>query len=102
MKRLVFGVFLGMVLVLLVSASLTDSDRVLVHHDYMSTLSAELVSVGVSKQDFRDAVNATDQWITDNSASYNSALPLPIRTLLSTRDKERLFMFVARRRFEIE
>ncbi len=56
---------------------------------------------GMLKTDLRAAVDATDDWIEANQASFNSALPLLARTSLTTRQKALLFMAVAARKFEV-
>ncbi len=55
---------------------------------------------GMSKVDLRAAVNAVDDWIEANQASFNAALPLPARTALTARQKTLLFMAVAARKFK--
>jgi hypothetical protein len=55
--------------------------------------------VGVlTKAELRAAIDATDQWIEDNQASYNTAIPQPARAELSTQQKTLIFCFVAMRR----
>lgn len=44
------------------------------------------------------AVNATDQWIEDNQAAFNAALPTAFRNNSSLTQKTILFCFVAMRR----
>lgn len=57
---------------------------------------------GLNKADLRAAIDATDQWIEDNAAAYNLALPVAARTALTAGQKLRVFMAVANRRFEVE
>lgn len=52
-------------------------------------------NIDLSKAELLAAVNATDGWIDDNAASYNSALPLPARTDLTAAQKTLLFVCVA-------
>jgi hypothetical protein len=52
----------------------------------------------VTKTDLAAAVAATDDWIDDNAATYNSALPQPARGALSSAQKTFLFCYVALRR----
>ncbi len=56
---------------------------------------------GMSKVDLRAAVNAVDDWIEANQASFNAALPLPARTALTARQKTLLFMAVAAQKFKV-
>jgi len=53
------------------------------------------------KADLRAAVDATDAWIDDNAASYNSALPQPFRGAASEGQKTLLFCAVAAMRVGI-
>jgi hypothetical protein len=55
----------------------------------------------ITKSQLRAAIDATDDWIEANAASYNSAIPQPARGALSTKQKARLFMMVASRRFGV-
>lgn len=50
------------------------------------------------KPDLSAALNAADQWIEDNQASFNAALPLPFRTTATLTQKTLLFAYVAYRR----
>jgi hypothetical protein len=52
----------------------------------------------LTKADLRAAVDATDQWIDDNAAAYNTALSQPARGALTADQKTLLFCFVALRR----
>jgi len=54
--------------------------------------------MGITKADLRAAVDATDQWIEDNSVAFNAALPQPARGALSATQKTLLFVYVAMRR----
>jgi hypothetical protein len=53
---------------------------------------------GVTKSELRAAIDATDQWIDDNQASFNTALPQPFRGAATTPQKTFLFCYVAMRR----
>lgn len=55
--------------------------------------------VAVIKPELRAAVDATDQWISDNAASFNSALPVEARTKLTARQKAHLLAVVLESRF---
>lgn len=80
-------------------ATMTIQDRATVHAEMMRDLSLSLESVATLKADLRAAIDAADQWVSDNSASYNTALPAAARTTLTTPQKARLLMLVLRRRF---
>jgi hypothetical protein len=53
----------------------------------------------LTKQDLRAAVDAVDDWIEANAASYNQAIPQPARGQLTARQKSQLLMLVVTRRF---
>lgn len=55
----------------------------------------------VVKADIQAAIAATDDWAVANAASFNSALPLPFRTVATAAQKARLLMYVIRRRYEV-
>lgn len=80
-------------------ALLSAADRTGTCADYMRDVSAVREQLaGVTKADLLAAVNAVDQWIDDNSASFNSAIPQPARSALTTQQKADLFLRVLRRR----
>lgn len=54
--------------------------------------------VSITKAQLRAALDATDQWIEDNAAGFNLALPQPARGQLSATQKTLLFVYVAMRR----
>ena len=82
-------------------AVLTDPDRAALHAELMQLASAANLSLTILKSALRDAVNATDDWIDANAASFNNALPVAVRNALTAKQKAQLFMLVARRRFEV-
>jgi len=85
-------------------ALLTDEDRRVIWAKFMSDIGCRQERIGsgtMNKHELRDVVNAIDQWIDDNMASFNSALPEPGRTELSTKQKVELFMAVVKRRWEV-
>lgn len=57
-----------------------------------------LESATFSKAELRAAVDATDQWIEDNTASFVAAIPVGFRTKSSATQKTLLFVFVLMRR----
>ena len=77
-------------------AHLSDTDRARIWRGLMRWWSAQREEVGpITKQQLRDAVDATDAWIDDNQASYNSVLPAVARNNLTMLQKTLLFMAVA-------
>jgi len=83
-------------------AILSDNDRAAINQLFQSEASAVREPLpGMTKHDLRNAVNATDQWIEDNKASYAAALPAVVRTNLTARQMARLFFRVANRKWEV-
>jgi hypothetical protein len=58
-------------------------------------------SIPISKAELLAAVEATDDWIETNQASYNAALPEAARTDLTTAQKTLLFCAVALARVDV-
>lgn len=57
-----------------------------------------LGTTAFTKDELRAAVNAADQWASDNAASYNAALPQPFRgTATASQKAVLLFSVIARR-----
>ena len=81
-------------------ARLSAAQRREIWAEFMSALSSDREPIAVNKNDLRAAVDAIDTWISANAASVNRAIPLRTRTGLTPKQKARLFMAVARRRFE--
>jgi hypothetical protein len=54
--------------------------------------------VAFDKNALRAAIDATDDWIDANQASFNAALPQPFRGSASATQKTLLFCYVAMRR----
>lgn len=80
-------------------ALLSSGDRLSTSADFMRDASALREALnGVTKADLLAAVNAVDQWIDDNSASFNSSMPQPARSALTAQQKSDLFLRVLRRR----
>ena len=84
-------------------ALLTDQDRKDLWGKFMSIVSGipEEIKHGMTKHELREAVNTTDQWIEDNQAAFNQALPEPARSVLTGKQKVRLFMMIATQKYEV-
>ncbi|MGP4092934.1 hypothetical protein [Nonomuraea sp. KM90] len=57
-----------------------------------------VTSCSFNKTDLAAAVAAADQWVEDNTVSYNQALPLPFRTSATTDQKAAILAYVLWRR----
>ncbi len=80
---------------------MADTERLDVWAKYRRSLSRIAESLGLSKIELRDAVNATDEWVDANASSYNSALPIEARTNMTVMQKAKLLLFIVDRRFEV-
>jgi hypothetical protein len=57
-----------------------------------------VISCAFTKSDLQAAVAAADQWVEDNTASYNTALPQPFRSSATTDQKAWVLAYVLWRR----
>lgn len=80
-------------------AVLADNDRAEIWAEFQREISEARETTGVLKADLRAAFNATDQWVSDNMASFNSALPAAFRTGATAAQKARMLEKVITRRF---
>lgn len=83
-------------------ATLTEADRQKIWRGLMRYWSSDWTLMsGFNKSELRDAVNATDDWIESNQASFNNALPEPAKSNLTQPQKTLLFCVVALARVSI-
>ena len=82
-------------------AQLPTEDRQRIWRGLMRPWSNEREAVAILKADVLAAGNATDTWIDNNQASYNTALPEAARNNLTTAQKTLLFCAVALARVSI-
>lgn len=54
----------------------------------------------ITKTDLRAALNAADQWMSDNSIAYNLALPTAFRAAATSAQKALLLSYVLAKRFD--
>lgn len=79
-------------------AALIAEERRRVWAHLMRRWDKALGRIPVTKTELRAAVDATDQWIEDNQASFNTALPQPFRGAATAPMKTLMFCYVAMRR----
>jgi hypothetical protein len=80
---------------------MNDAARKKVWKRIMEIWSTNREAVGaMTKQDLRDAVNAADQHVSDDAASYNSDLPQPFRAEATTAQKSFVLQCVLEGRVE--
>ena len=83
-------------------AILSDEERAEVRHKYSLEFSQRREGLALTKAEIREAVNATDQWVEDNKASFNSALPEPFKTTATSKQKSELLTYIVKKRWELE
>ena len=84
-------------------ATLSETDRQKIWRGLMRYWSSIFESTsGFDKDDLQDAVDATDNWIDSNQASFNNALPNPAKSNLTQAQKTLLFCIVALARVSID
>lgn len=82
-------------------AILADQDRADATALLQSDMSRDREQIAAClKADLRAAFNATDQWVSDNAASFNAALPIAARNNLTAAQKSRLFVAVLTKRYQ--
>lgn len=82
-------------------AVMTSPQRAEAWADMMREMSDERETVTIVKPDLRAALDAADQWVSDNAASFNTALPVAARNGLTATQKARLLVWVVRKRFQL-
>lgn len=79
-------------------ALLPALDRARAALQFMRDSSLSQESCGFTKADLQAALGATDQWVEDNTTSFNTALPQPFRGQATTAQKTMLLAYVLWRR----
>lgn len=80
-------------------AVLVDAYRAALQKEFCEDLSRARTAFNTTKPNLRAAVNAIDDWVVANQASFNTAIPLPARTELTVAQKTELLMRVLAKRF---
>lgn len=81
-------------------AALADQDRFDAWADLMREMSGRYEVVAIAKADLRAAINAADDWVNANAASFNTALPQPARSSLTASQKALLLQYVVAKRYQ--
>jgi len=80
-------------------AVLNNANRQAAADVLMRDLSDVREACGVTKAQFRAAVDAADDWIDSNAASFNNGLPTAAKNNLTAPQKARLLAAVILKRF---
>lgn len=82
-------------------AALSNAQRIATWAGLMESMSRANEACTITKPQLQAAVDATDTWVDDNAASFNTALPAAARNGLTQKQKARLLMLVVAKRFEV-
>lgn len=83
-------------------AILSDPERVACWLEFMrDAANINAGASGLTKAQIRAAIDATDQWIEDNAAAFNLALPAAVRAALTAKQKAILYSIVSLRRYGV-
>jgi hypothetical protein len=80
---------------------LSTQNKQQLQQQFEDQASAVWDALGVSRQDIAAAVTAIDQWVDNNTASFNQAIPEPARSNLTAVQKAKLLYVVTKRRMEV-
>ena len=83
-------------------AIMNSGDRGVAQQRLMGQLSRDRDPMGLTKPELLAAVNDADLWVSDNAASFNTALSSTAQATLTKQQKAELLMFVVSRRFEVD
>jgi hypothetical protein len=81
--------------------SLTTPQRRQVWKDWVQQLSDKREALNVSKAELKAAIDGIDEFLDNNQAEINKAIPLPARTNLTARQKAELLSIVVLKRFKV-
>ncbi len=79
-------------------AALPDADRIEITAKLQRLAQWAALPCSITKAQLKAAIDATDDWIDANQASFNSALPTAARNNLDLTQKTLLFCYVAMKR----
>lgn len=82
-------------------AILSGKNRELLNQAFADEESNERIKVVPGKQDIRAAIDAIDNWLEANRASFNAAIPAPAKSGLTSRQKMKLLMLIINKRWEV-
>jgi len=82
-------------------AVLSDPERAALVARLAREVSALRATLGLTKAEFRAAVDAADGWVDSNASSFNTALPVAARNALTAQQKALLLARVVLRRYEV-
>ena len=82
-------------------AILSNKNRKIITQVFADDESFERNKVVPGQQDIQAAVDAVDDWLEANRASFNAALPEPAKKGLLLKQKNKLLLLVINKRWEV-
>lgn len=82
--------------------ALSEQDRATLSAKLQQYWSSLWTPIPLARDEFRGAIDDTDDWIEANQASYNSSLSTAVQAGLTTNQKTLLFCVVAIARVNID
>lgn len=82
-------------------AILSSKNRRILNQIFADDESNDQKKIVPGLQDIRAAVDAIDNWLEANRASFNSAIPIPAKSGLTLKQKMKLLMLVVSKRWEV-
>ena len=81
--------------------ALTQAQINKIFQDFVNEIirAAPNTAVTLTKSDIKTAITATNTWIDNNAASYNSALAANVQSSLTSAQKSVLFAYVALKKY---
>lgn len=83
-------------------AVLAENQRKELWAGYMREFPRDDTLGAITKDQLRAAIDALDQFFSDNAAAVNAAIPQPARGVLTTKQKALLLIHVIRARYILE
>ncbi len=81
-------------------ATLPDGKRAEINANYCRTISNRNEPIAITKVQLRAAVDAADDWMHANAASFNNALPAAAKANLTAAQKAELLATVLLKRYK--
>lgn len=81
-------------------AVLSAGDRAIIE-GLVNRDASVIQGISITKAELRAAIDAIDDWVDTNSGAFNTAVPQPARSALTTKQKAALLMYVVEKRFNV-
>lgn len=81
--------------------TLTSEQKQKLRAEFGRDLSSRWEQIPLTKPEIAAAIDAINDWVDRNMASFNNGLPEPAKTELTGRQKLQLFLAVIKARWEV-